>query len=401
MSSKISNEVEEHDSNLLAEAADSETDVLAPLPKLSLGGTGSDLMESQVTPQQEGKPNSEISSADLSTSSKIVVESMEKLSKRDCSDTIVHQPQPPSVDKKAKARSTPSNLDPEAQSGVYQGRPGEVGEMPETQGTPSLPSPSSLPFAPSVHESTYRAEAENLWKEQIRLEISCDILRCLHCVKARDSRVFKTATAELMQRVRLQEEARNRLAEIRSKLMDRGYTGNAGYTEEACVKLDQASKSSDKPHIFLEREARRLHEELLLKLRLRAEAEAKKALLEAERKQKDAEQRRRAAKASLAIRKNLSDPKNGPLQTSVNHGTKGSGHMPMEIFCTSIMLSSGGVSAQFLQPKLRIKQSLQDCEVTNSHSTTLADLNIVEGSECRTVGGWTRNTSKHDIKHYW
>jgi len=309
LSSKISNEVEEHDSNLFAdEAADSETDLLAPLPKLSLGGTGSDLIESQVTPQQ-GKPNSEISSAHLSTSSKTVVktvvESMEKL-------IVVHQPQPPSVDKKP-TRSTQSNLDPEAQSGVYQGRPGEVGERPEPQGTPSLPSPSSLPFAPSVHESTYRAEAENLWKEQIRLEISCDILRCLHCVKARDGRVFKTATTELMQRVRLQEEARNRLAEIRSKLMDRGYTGNAGYTQEACVKLDQAS--SDKPHIFLEREARRLHEELLLKLRLRAEAEAKKALAEAERKQKDAEQRRRAAKASLAIRKNLSDPKKG-LQTS-------------------------------------------------------------------------------------
>ena len=383
LSSKTSNEVAEHDRNIFVdEAADNETDLLAPLPKLSLGGAGSDLIESQFTPQQEGKPNSEISSADLSTSSKIVVKSMERLSKWDCSDcTVVHQPQPPSVDKKLKARSTQSSLDPEAH-GVYQGRPGEVRERPEPQGTPSLPSPSSLPFAPSVHESTYRAEAENLWKEQIRLEISCDILRCLHCVKARDSRAFKTATTELMQRVRLQEEARSRLAEIRSKLMDRGYTGNAGYTEEACVKLDQASRSSDQPLIFLEREARRLHEELLLKLRLRAEAEAKKALSEAERKQKDAEQRRRAAKASLAIRKNLSsDPKNGPvLETSVPR-TKADFMWPYANgdICASIMLSSE-VYQQFLQPKLRLKQSLQACEVTNSHSTTLADLNIVERS---------------------
>lgn len=43
------------------------------------------------------------------------------------------------------------------------------------------------------------------------------------------------------------------------------------------------------------------------------------------------------------------------------------------------MLSSGGVSAQFLQPKLRIKQSLQDCEVTNSQSTILAWLLVVDG----------------------
>ena len=56
------------------------------------------------------------------------------------------------------------------------------------------------------------------------------------------------------------------------------------------------------------------------------------------------------------------------------------------------MLSFCVVHRQFLQPKLRLKQSLQDCEVTNSHSTTLADLNIVERSERMTVGGWTRNT---------
>jgi len=43
------------------------------------------------------------------------------------------------------------------------------------------------------------------------------------------------------------------------------------------------------------------------------------------------------------------------------------------------MLSFCVVHRQFLQPKLRLKQSLQGCEVTNSHSPTLAWLLVVDG----------------------
>ena len=172
-----------------------------------------------------------------------------------------------------------------------------------------------------------RAEAERLWKEQVRLEILCDILRSLSCVKA-DSKVFKAVTAELKQRLRLQEEARERLEVIRSnltsaedashqqRLPSRSSTGLTYSIER--TKVDMSVTALEHPVIHLEREARRLHGQLLSKIRVRAEAEAKKALAEAEKKKKDAEQWRRSAKASLEIRKKLQpcgsekDPKNGP-----------------------------------------------------------------------------------------
>ena len=291
------------------------------LPKLSFGTSTGSRDGEEDTKGIEPKSVEGVEGAKFGLqlhSSSLLLESIEKSPKSD----IVHQPQPPtpctspSTSQAQYSRSRPP-IRPEQKNTetVHQDKPHQALES-GSQARPQAP--------PSFDEvNARRMEAERLWKEQVRLEIFCDILRSLSCLKA-DSRVFKTVTAELKQRVCLQEEARERLEAIRSNL---GSAASSASSEQKDAQQDashhshsKANESADSvaaldPVIQLEREARQLHEELLSKIRIRAEAEAKKALAEADRKKKDIEQWRRSAKASLEIRKKLqpdsSDPKNG------------------------------------------------------------------------------------------
>lgn len=310
------------------EVHDSGTGLLAELPKLSLGTAGRVEEGAQETFQEPKSTSSMI--PDRFSSAEPVVDSMEKPLPSKSERIIVHQPQPPtpstSIQYSRQPKLTPNlhHLPEQAKTEtVHQGTPGQVLEPGPAR--PARPQPDD--FIMSIGDlAARRAEAERLWKEQVRLEILCDILRSLSCVKA-DSKVFKAVTAELKQRVRLQEEARERLEVIRSNLTgaeDASHQqrlpsrSSTGLMSIERTKADMSVTALEHPVIQLEREARRLHGQLLSKIRVRAEAEAKKALAEAEKKKKDAEQWRRSAKASLEIRKKLQpcgserDPKNGP-----------------------------------------------------------------------------------------
>ena len=120
--------------------------------------------------------------------------------------------------------------------------------------------------------------------------------------------------AELQQRVRLQENVSERVDEISKDLVGDEATQKSPYGVEYLRKkssLESQLKQSRSPleeeffAIQLERVARKLHGQLLSKIRFQAKAEAKKAQAEAEARRAATEDLRRAAKASLEMRKNL------------------------------------------------------------------------------------------------
>ena len=316
----------------------SGTALLAELPKLSLA-TGH---VAEGAPEAIQEVKSTTSMIPDRFQSEPVVDSEKPLPSKS-ERIIVHQPQPPTPTSTQYSRPPkptpnlhhpPEHPEQTKTETVHQGTPGQALEprpaRPARPARPERPQPDDMSIGDLAAR---RAEAERLWKEQVRLEIWCDILRSLSCVKA-DEKVFKAVTAELKQRVRLQEEARERLEVIRSNLTgadgasqqrlpsksSTGITGITGLTysiERTKADMEHVT-ALEHPVIHLEREARRLHGQLLSKIRVRAEAEAKKAFAEAEKKKKDAEQWRRSAKASLEIRKKLQpcgserDPKSGP-----------------------------------------------------------------------------------------
>ena len=193
---------------------------------------------------------------------------------------VVHQPEPPPT----------SILKIQPAAPAAPAAPVEQIEPPSGElGLPSL--------LDEIQQS--RAEAERLWQEQLSLEISCDIFRSLNSVK---SDAFKEQVAELQQRVCLQRSCQKRLTEFRTEFRGRQPP------EELTVERLQ-----------LEREARRLHEELLLKIRVKAKDEAKMALAEEARKKAELEEWRKAAKASLEIRRNLK-PDLKPAPKTVHPG---------------------------------------------------------------------------------
>ena len=217
----------------------------------------------------------EFSESDALASSSTLIPGLNLSSER--MPLVVHQPQPPIQKPLPLTTAAPADL-------------------PEAKKLEDLEPPSSelselrkLPLLDEIQRR--RAEAERLWQEQLNLEISCDIFRSLNSVK---SDAFKEQVAELQQRVRLQRSCQKRLEEFRDTQTQRP-------EEELTVERLQ-----------LEREGRRLHEELLSKIRVNAKDEAKMALAEEARKKAELEGWRKAAKASLEIRRNL---KPAPKQT--------------------------------------------------------------------------------------
>ena len=191
------------------------------------------------------------------------------------------------------------------------------------------------------------AEAERLWQEQTSLEVSCDILQALTCIKAK-SHSFHAIVAELQERVRLQEHAARKLDEIcqelsRSDAMQQSPYRNKLIEErqlqkelqnEPMKQQEAEATLADREQMWLvqlEREARKLREQLMSKIRLQAKARAPKVLAEAEARRAAAEQLRRSAKASLEIRKSLQlpseakaevrkGPKTGPPKAALPRG---------------------------------------------------------------------------------
>eukprot|EP00438_Fugacium_kawagutii_P017165 Skav200460 [mRNA] locus=scaffold4319:43647:53613:+ [translate_table: standard] len=286
----------------------------APLPSVRLAGSLIGDFENENPEQQQ------LSHSEGSILPQKLLQFKGHKDKKNNAKDIVHQPQPPSIQ-----HARPSAPFPEDKTGTEEGlreireqkgegkpmetrrgeRPRESEQRTEDEFAESL---AMSPLSPKWGElNARRAEAERLWKQQIVLQTHCDILRSISCVKR--SAAFAAVTAELKHRVCLQSEITERLDSIRSFLSSAKEPGKEGKEDqkerqkERSGEVSRSGEISQQKCFQLDREARRLHAELLSKIRLRAEAEAKTALAEAKRKAQNSQQWRTSAKASLEMRK--------------------------------------------------------------------------------------------------
>ncbi|CAJ1458733.1 unnamed protein product [Effrenium voratum] len=209
----------------------------------------------------------------------------------------VHQPQARSSSAKLLS---PEKRDPRSRH-AERPSPPVAPVRPELESGASGDPRQRETLADSVQEDEIQpgVKAESLWQEQIRLDISCEVLRALSCVKAKPE-VFNAAEAELRQRVRLQEAAQREAAELRAQA-----EGASVETLLHQLGMELEPGREGELRARLQREARLLHGRLLADIAARAKAEAKARLAEEAARRSDAERWRRTAKASLEIRKHL------------------------------------------------------------------------------------------------
>ncbi|CAE7436863.1 unnamed protein product [Symbiodinium natans] len=239
---------------------------------------------------------------------------------------VIHQPQLPRTHSQARTpdasptRRSQANVDAET---VEEAKPELIAKEPVPAPVPESTAPESESELLKRLEKANSA-AEDLWQEQHRLEISCEVARSLGCVKA-EAEIFLAQVAELRCRAELHSAAQERLGQLRAaakavaapaKPEDleelEGMLSKAQSSPEAlrCMALDLRTRCRQKEAILrvkMEHEARRLRGQIFASIAARAKAEARLAQALAANKSAEAQHWRRTAKASLEMRRRLQD----------------------------------------------------------------------------------------------
>ncbi|CAE7637457.1 unnamed protein product [Symbiodinium sp. CCMP2592] len=241
---------------------------------------------------------------------------------------VVHQPRLPSVQTQACTPDASPTRRSQARTpdASPTRRAQEERAVPEDRKVPEQPPDSAQERLTRIEKAN--AEAEDLWQEQLSVEISCEVARNLGSLKAQPE-IFMAQVAELRLRSNLHKAASERYAELlataraaASSPVSPAKPADLEDLEESLSKAqrcpealrqmasDLRTRCREKEAILrvkLDHDTRQLRSQIFASIAARAKAEARLAQARAASKSAEAQQFRRAAEASLEMRRHLQD----------------------------------------------------------------------------------------------
>eukprot|EP00439_Symbiodinium_sp_Y106_P046002 s361_g5.t2 len=259
---------------------------------------------------------------------------------------VVHQPRLPSVQtqactpdasptRRSQARTPDASPTRRAQVKVAEAPVELQPEVLKDRRVPEQPAAADSAQERLKRIEKANAEAEDLWQEQLSVEISCEVARNLGSLKAQPE-IFMAQVAELRLRSNLHKAASERYAELlataraaASSPVSPAKPTDLEDLEESLSKAqrcpealqqmasDLRTRCREKEAILrvkLDHDARQLRSQIFASIAARAKAEARLAQARAASKSAEAQQVRRAAEASLEMRRHLQDGGSSTLE---------------------------------------------------------------------------------------